>query len=499
MNKSGVFGVVMFLVILFVSWFVYMIPVSDLPFGDVDSSTHFGLGDNVGQNLDFGLDVPYYLDFNYGFANDHKMWYHPLLPYMIGVSQIVSGSRIFVPFAMIALLCSLFIPFTYLLIKKVWGFWPALISVPMLLFSFRDFMTYSWGLWPERISYALIPLALVLFWSYSKKRSWVTLAYCGVVVGLQTAFHIQGAMLSLLSMGLYFVYLSVKEKKLAVKLSHLIFPVVIIVLFMVPSFSGLMNYNSAMGNSDGFKIQELGSLFSWYPPVPYSPIITDVFAMYHLTFAFIIVCVLLFVGIGFYRREWDKTVFMFIPLVALYLLMHLNVIGFGDRTHRFVSAEAIVLLPLVAIGIYLLLSWLTKQQHNERFTKIAAGMFFVILAVWCASGNLGSMTQTYPEQLRINEYQLEACDWVRMNLSEDAHVRIVGTPIYYERKWIQVLCQRHMIFDDVTYDGSESEFVNMTTHIMIDNTISLYGPDGIKLRGNETPLFSNGVVEVYKR
>jgi len=500
--ESKLSEIILFIVVFAMALAFYMIPVNGLPFGDVDASTHFGLGDNVGQNGDFSLNVPYYLNFTYGFANDGKMWYHPLMPYMIGISQMVSGSRIIAPFVLFALLSCLFIPFTVLLTKRLFGLWPAVMTVPLLLYSVRDFTTYAWGLWPERASWSLIPIILLLAYSYFDKKSLWKPIVIGVLLGIQGSFHIQGVMMTIPIILLYAGYLWIKDKKLPFKWVDVAVPACLMILILLPSFSGLFNYNKNMNNQDHLHLQEFGTLLNWYPEnIPYAPWVSDTtITYYHLPYYLIIICVAFFFLLGLKDlKTRDGTVLYGLWLFTLYCMMHLNVIGFSARIHRFVNSEGMIILSIMGIVAYLIVDMPAKKWKDISFFKYAKIAIPVMLLVLLGFGAVTVARNTYPDEVRVNEYQLDACEWVRTNTAEDIHLRLIGTPIYYERKWIQVLCQRQSVYDDTTIDGWDSEYINLTTHIFFDKTISLYTNRSMRINATGlNKIYENPYVEVYE-
>ena len=60
--------------LLLIGMSMYLIPVNDMPFGDVDAATHFGIGDYAGTTNMPVETLPPYLDRAKGHVNNHKIW-----------------------------------------------------------------------------------------------------------------------------------------------------------------------------------------------------------------------------------------------------------------------------------------------------------------------------------------------------------------------------------------------------------------------------------------
>ena len=148
--------------------YIWTLPIQKnrLPFGDVDASSHFAVGDYMVTHDKSIYKVPYYIFSRYGGQNYGYLWYPPQYWTDTGIFQIIGEERVFPTFVMIAVFSSLIIISSYLLIRKLFGFWPAILSSFLLIFSTRDFMVYLWGQWPQAVSFAITPLVLYCFYHY---------------------------------------------------------------------------------------------------------------------------------------------------------------------------------------------------------------------------------------------------------------------------------------------------------------------------------------------
>ena len=113
---------IILLVILYLAaLYVWTLPIqkNKLPFGDVDASSHFAIGDYMVSHDKSISKVPYYIFFRYGGQNYGYLWYAPQFWTNTGIFQVLGGERVFPVFVMIAIFCTFIILTSYLLIRKL--------------------------------------------------------------------------------------------------------------------------------------------------------------------------------------------------------------------------------------------------------------------------------------------------------------------------------------------------------------------------------------------
>jgi len=113
--------------------YIWTLPIqkNSMPFGDVDASSHFTIGDYMASQDRSILEIPYPVTFRYwgqnAFFPDY-LWYPPQYWTNTGIAQVLGGERIMPVFILIAVLTSIIILSSYLLIRDLFGFWPAFLS-----------------------------------------------------------------------------------------------------------------------------------------------------------------------------------------------------------------------------------------------------------------------------------------------------------------------------------------------------------------------------------
>src|SRR3989344_2816801 len=114
----------------------------------------------------------------------------------------------------------------FFVIRKLFGFLPALLSEFMLTFSMRDIWPYLWGQWPERFAYAFIPLILYCFYmyftTYSKENSKPIYLYImAILLAINMMIHPLAIFHSLLGIFVLGIFLIIKLRKIPFNLKHL--------------------------------------------------------------------------------------------------------------------------------------------------------------------------------------------------------------------------------------------------------------------------------------
>ena len=142
---------IILLVILYLSaLYIWTLPIqkNKLPFGDVDASSHFTIGDYMVTYDKSIAKIPYPITFRYKGQNamfPDYLWYPPQYWTNTAIAQIFGGDRILPFFIVVAVFSSLIIISSYFFIRNLFGFWPAFLSSFLLMFSTRDYMIYLWG------------------------------------------------------------------------------------------------------------------------------------------------------------------------------------------------------------------------------------------------------------------------------------------------------------------------------------------------------------------
>ncbi|MFH1850499.1 MAG: DUF6541 family protein [archaeon] len=511
MNKVLESFLVLALVVL--TLLVWTSPIGDMPFGDVDSSGHFLLGDYYYQS-----DRPYYTLPNIIYVFISKtltnLWYPPQFHLNAAMFQIIGGSRIIPAYLFYAFACSLAVITTYFLMRKLFGIFPALLAGLFLAFSKRDYLAYLWGLWPERISYALLPMVMYTYYRYTnsylkKKDNNAYLFLTLLLMACQYLMHPQGLFHSLVVLGIYTIFLVIKSRRFPVSIRNSILPVILFILLVAPfSYTTIRYVTQVMPqqSGDSLRIQNPSRLFQWYPPdIPYTPWLGDYGVMYGWwTFPF------LMLGIVYLLIKRDrKSLLMLSFLIGLYLLMHLDVIGYSNRVHRSLNAESHIFYPLIALGMYFAATALRVSRKYQPVLKYSLLVLFIlVIAFMHAKKEYPNISQAYAGYLRITQPQYDAAVWMKDNVPEDAKVRLVGTAIYYKKKWIPVLSHREVLFgghNDLISDipgANETEYVffDLSDFVTLDNQdaigyLNYWGSQNLQ---GASQIYNRNNVRIYR-
>ncbi len=506
--------------------YLWTIPIqkNPMPFGDVDSSSHFTIGDYMVSKDHSIAKIPYPVTFRYKGQNNllpDNLWYPPQYWTNAAIAQILGGQRILPVFILVAFLCLIIALSSYLLIRNLFGFWPAFLSSLLLVFSTRDYMIYLWGQWPQSLSYALTPAVLYCFYAYSKnymenKNKPIHLYIMSILLAGQFFFHPQGLIASIGALATFLAILIVKWKKLPFKTSHLFLSILIFALVsaaFAPFNIGEFFYEMGGGDDSGSQRQiQLGKLFDWYH-VKNDAGLPDFYFMYKTAHGSLKkpngllvwwTMPLLIFGTFFlaYRRK-NEDCLILAWLVSYYFLTRLTAIGMGSRDIRMFAYEAHIFYPIIAIGLVSLGSF-APRERTRKYLKYGLIALFILLAIHVNGNSAYQVLKSQKNTIgRINPAQLESAEWIRSNLPEDAHIYDFGTAGYQNYaakiKWLMALSQRHFIIND--YEQ------NLTNYVYFDYTDAINTRDQNyvdlimeieKQFVNSTVLYNKNNIRVYK-
>lgn len=513
--------------------YIWTLPIQNnrLPFGDVDSSSHFAIGDYMVSHDKSISKVPYYIFTRYGGQNsvlDGYLWYPPQFWTMTGISQILGGERVFPVFVFIAVSGSLIILSSYFLIRGLFGFWPAFLSSFLLIFSLRDYMIYLWGQWPQSLSFAFTPLVLYCFYKYQKfyrEKQYKPAYLCVMAVFLsaQFFFHPQGMFASFGALLIFCLVLVVKYKKMPFSVRHFLISVFIfafISAIFTPFNVGEFFYELGT-KQEGKKELQIDKLFKWYQGIHNDPGLPNFYFSYSSahgtkgdinpqtgefdnslitwwTLPFLILGVVALV-----IRRKDEDFVLLSWLVSFYFLTRLVVFGIGQRDIRMFAYEAHVFYPIIAIG-FLSLSSLTKKAIFKNMIKFGSIALFIFFAVYVNGQTAYHFLKGEQYDIgRINPAQYESADWIRRNIPDEGDVYDFGTIGFqnYAKKikWMGVLSQRHFIVEDGEKNSTDYVLVDYTDALALGrqdyfNAIKNFDAQFL----NITPIYNKDSIKVYQ-
>jgi len=513
-----------FLAVYFSALWLYTLPIqhNPLPFGDVDASSHFVIGDYISSHDTSIFKQPDYILNRYGGQNamfPGYIWYPPQYWTNTAIAQVLGGERSLPFFIAIAVFCTAILASSYVLIRSLFGFWPAILSSLLLAFSTRDYMVYLWGQWPQSLSFAFTPLALYSYYRYQESRSAdkeqpLYLYFLSLTLLAQFLFHPQGMIASILALIIFTIVLSIKRKKIPVNIKHALFAAsVFIALSLIAAPLNIGEFFSQLtSKEEGTKTGlQLDKLFKWYQGIKNDPGLPDFYFTYNKSHGTLKdtalswwTLPLLLIGIAALAlRRTDKDYLMLSFLVSFYILTRLAVIGMGQKDIRMFAYEAHVFYPIIAIGALSIPS-LIKRAQIKTLARFGIIILFIVCTIFI-NGNSAYSTLKSQEQsiTRINSNEYEAADWMRQNLPEQANVYIMGTYGFQffggKIKWLNVLSQRTFVL--------EPELINTADHVVVDYTDALALGNQQYLTAvqqfdqslsNSSLLYNKGNIKVYK-
>lgn len=451
-----------------------------LPFGEGDAAWHFANGDWVTKDDNVYWRLPFYIStWYYGFnkiLGPGALEYPPAYHVGYSVFQVIGGDRFVSVYILIAISSFLSAFAIYLFLKKLYGLPTAMVAATAMIFSFREIMVYLWGQRPTILSFAFIPLILYSYFvyldlHYKQKDNQIYLYITGILLILQLLIHPQGSMLTILVMLLYLIIQSIRKQDFPINkqnIKHLSILLILAIAVIGPFF--VIYMGAASEAAAGFEIKDPFRLWSWmeletregYPNSMGGPPIVfyDMNRVYFPFYYFFVILGIIYLLI---RRE-DKDILMLCWLSALYILIHLDVLGimhFG-RISRFLMGETVLFYAIMAIGIIGIAKLLTKE--NSKLPAIIAGILIIGLVLYSGQTAFNTLKNAYQYPLRISQEQYEASQWIDQNLPEDAYLYYVGVLTYPKQRFMLVLSHRPGVWQS---DSLNYPWIKIT-HVLID-------------------------------
>jgi len=491
-----------------------------LPYGEVDAASHFAVADYTSQTDRSITALPYYIDKRYGGDNAYKpnfLWYHPPYHMAFSIAQILGGERIVPVFLANAVFSLLIVLSVYFVIRKLFGFIPALISSLLLMFSMRDIMVYLWGQWPERMGFAYLPLVLYCFYRYAKSyldknENPVYLYIMGFLLAVNLFVHPMTFLHTALSLVILFILFFVKEKRILFSIKH-VFAVIVLFLLLISLFPAqtmnvvvrLMPGRGGSSPSDP-NAGNFARFFYWSKGMSAEGSVPDSYFSYKEMIGPYWTIPLILLGLVFVLFRRNRKDFVLIAwLVGLYVMIHLDFIGQGGRVHRSLSATAHIFYPLMVLGLLYFLSYAKYFKQYKSYIKYGVIALFVALIVF-SNGRMAysQLKGAYAGVTRVTPYQNELSEWINDNLPRDADVYSFGALTQAKSRWVWMLSHTY-----VQYIRSFSEEgIGNYTHVVLDysdriaigdkNTVDVMQAWEKENLADSTLLYDKDYIRVYK-
>src|SRR3989338_3474867 len=392
--KKSYLEILAFLAVYLFAVYMWTLPFQDnkIPYGEFDAISHWEIADSFAQMDKTYVYLPPFIDYSYGTDNrfkPHTLWYHPPFHTDLAMISAFFNDRMVPIYLTNAIFASSILISVFFVIRKLFGFLPALLSEFMLAFSMRDIMPYLWGQWPERFGYAFVPLILYCFYkyytTYSKEGSKPVYLYLtAAFFGMELMIHPLSFFHSLAGIFVLGIMLLIKTRKIPFNMKQIAVALLIFaVLFAIfPYQSGnvIKSFTKESKKIPGpFTISRL---FEWGPnpdyfkgSVPESYFsFKDMHGLWTLPFLLIGLLILII------RRE-NRDIFLLAWLISLYLVLHRDAFGKWTFLHRSLSATAHIFIPITVIGSISMFSIFKMNNKYKVILKYAGALAIVVLAL----------------------------------------------------------------------------------------------------------------------
>ncbi len=499
--------------------FLWSLPYQNnrMPYGEVDAGSHFTVGDYIAGTDKSIVTLPYFIDKRYGEDNQfkaHTWWYAPPYHVNFAIMQIIAGERVLPIFLFNTILCSIIVLITYFVMRKLFGFWPALLSSFLLIFSLRDIMVYLFGQWPQQIAFFYTPLILYTFYKYTKsfieKKEKNTYLYImALLLAINFFFHPMAFFHTALALVIFTILLSIKERKLIFNIKKIPIAILIFILFIAifPYQTGNV-FVKATGDtspSNPYK-GDFPALFSWFGMEEYyGPRLPSQYFSYS-EMNKIWTLPLLLLGLLFILiRRKRKDLLLLSYLIGTYLMIHLIFFGFG-RPERSLAASAHIFYPLIALGLLAIPNFLSiikiPKNIRNKIKYVLIALFFVFVLLYNFNPVYDQLKEAYSGISRVTPVQYEAAVWIKDNLPDEANVLTLGPLMTQKIRWMRYISWHYM------YDEGEV----IPTHIVLDysDLILLQNDPGFRQRleqlnqyeqenlQDKVPVYNKNNIKVYK-
>lgn len=528
MERGKEFLIVM--VVYLLGIFMYTLPIVDdeRPFGSVDAPVHFTSGHWMAQNDKIMSPIPYYMynTLKRSTSSPNRyLSYPPQFNTNEGIFQKVTDDSFLINYLLVATISMLIIFSLFFLIRQLYGFWIGLATVIMFVFWQRWMFVYLWGQWPEIMAYSFIPLVMYSYYRYLDNNLIKYLILTIALLVAQYTYHPQGFLFSGVFIFSLTLFILIKKKMLPFKWKHaavgsvgliaLIFLVAPTQFFITLGSLDIVQTKysqSGWGDRDvsnvDWKINEPSRLLYWFKAEGYNGGLPQYFLEFGKMYNGYWILIFLIPGLLILALKRDnKSLLLLSGLFGLYIVTHIDVFGFL-RAHRFLVYEAVIFYPIAAIGA-VGIGRTIERNVGFKGAKLGFLVILVLMMVGLTGGQTyGQLQDAYPGLSRINEYQMEAAEWVSKNLPEDAELMSVGGVDGARKKWFRGLATRNLVYSFSKFFPTDSRTINISTHIMIDySDLTLLGnKDAVEFLMaweqayliNESLLYNKNNIRIYE-
>jgi type III secretory pathway component EscS len=514
---------VIFVALYLTAIYLWTQPIQDntMPYGEFDAISHIQVADYMSQSDKSLLYLPPYIDLRYWIDNayrPHTLWYHPPFHTNFAVMQVLGAERIVPIYLTNAIFSTAIIISVYFVMRRLFGFLPAVLSALLIIFSPRDFMPFLWGQWPERLAYAFIPLILYCCYMYyiaysDNKDKPIYIYLTALFLAINMLIHPLVFFHSIFGLVVLAIFLAIKEKKFPFNIKHISISVMIIIVML--AISPLQTGNVIIKFSKESSEQtdsDFSRIFKWsFEPERFEGSVPASYfsfkEMHGLWTMPFIVLGILFLA---FRRE-RKDIFLLAWVVSLYLVLHRDFFGSMIFLHRSLSASAHIFAPLTVIGMLSLSSIVKLPRNYNTYIKYALAIVFIFLAISInGKSAYPVLKNAYGGLSRLNSAQFEVCAWLMEHTELDENATIIAPLIFKRSRWMAAISQRPFSYfpaisldDDLFVEHLTKDYfiVDYSDFILLnnENAIAQLQTFESSVLANYTRLYNKNNIRVYKK
>lgn len=425
------------------------------PYGSVDGATYLQFGDYMGLYDKPIYKLPEY--FGRQELNDKKLWHAPTYYIDMALSELTGGYRFQSIFFFIAFTNSIIFFSVYLLIKKLYGFLPALITASMATLSLRSLSFNFMGHWQHLASISFLPLIIYCYYRYTEsyiknetKPAYIIIA--AILTASQFLFHTLFFLHTIFFIVTYTLVLTIIHKKLVFSIKHALISILVFAAITLPYFLQF-SYGVSVDTASQTLIEpfKLTTLYWGIDSKPYEGMMYPGWFDFYQNHngAWIIAPTILGIIILLIRRK-ENDIVLLSWLLSYYLLIDfVPFLGFlSGYGHKSLVAEAYALYPFAVLSFFLFPSFI-KHPKVRTFLKYGLVSLLVALVLFINVPPTLSINKTPELDIsRLTKPEYDAAEWLRLNIKDNS-IKIVdvGTIEYGKKRMIGMVANKLFLYD----------------------------------------------------
>src|SRR3989338_10428926 len=429
--KKPYIETLVFLAVYLFAIYMWTLPFQDnnIPYGEFDAISHWEIADSFAQADRTYVYLPPFVDYSYGDDNKfkpHTLWYPPPFHTDLAMISSFANDRMIPIYLTNAVFASSILISVFFVMRKLFGFLPAILSSFLLTFSLRDIMPYLWGQWPERFGYAFIPLVLYCFYkyytTYSKEQSKPIYLYVmGLLLAIGLMMHPLSFFHSLVGIFVLGVAFMIKTRKIPLNVKHIgIALLIFIALIAIFPYQTGNVFETFTREQKSDSEASFSRLFKWsFDPEDFAGSVpASYFSFREMNGLWTLPFLLLGILVLAIRRQ-ERDLFLLAWLVSLYLVLHRDIIGKTVLLHRSLSATAHIFVPITVMGVFSIVSLIKLLKYGIFLKYSGAALIVVLTSVYNMPQAYSTLDQAYDSSIiRLNQEQIEVSEWLKDNIDE---------------------------------------------------------------------------------